>query len=251
MESIEVNDRMFDQIQGTNDLEMVDHISKKRKKKLEKKIASGKFKGKKLKRKQAIVEGKRQTTFGKILKHATGGVSALGSKAGRTELKKDAKKIAGATVLLPLQPLRPAMMKGLKKEGVSVTAKTPLIDIANLYYNKVVRKHDASFEECDINNFEDNAIGTAIAVVVKGIIAFIKGVKKKKQAGVPLTKAEETINTAVETIENKVIDPAKEQGEEMAQAEVEQQIGGFVFDNKIIIIAVIAVIAFLLIRKSK
>jgi hypothetical protein len=250
MESIEVNDQMYDEIQGTNDLEMVDHISKKRKKKLEKKIAAGKFKGKKLARKQAIVSGKKQTTFGKILKVATGGASALGSKAGRTSLKQDAKKIAGATVLLPLQPLRPVMMKGLQKEGVSVSSKTPLVDIANLYYNKVVRKHDSSLEECDINNFEDNVIGEAIGVVVKGIIAFIKGVKKKKKAGVPLTKTEEEINTTVEKIESKVIEPAQEQASEMAQTEVEQKIGGFVFDNKIIILIVIAAVVFFLIRKK-
>jgi hypothetical protein len=220
LESVELPPDSFDEIQGTNDLEMIDNVTKKRKAKLTKKIAAGKFKGKKLAKKKGIVAGTRMTTFGKIAGVATGGASLLASKAGRKTAKKIGKAVIGSTVLLPLQPLRPVMIKGLKKEGVSASIKTPIIDLANLFYKNVVRKNNSSFEEIDLNNLSDydgDNFAVAISAVVSGIIAFIKGVKKKKASGAPLSKAEETIAEGTEAVEAKI--------EESAEDEAASQIG--------------------------
>jgi hypothetical protein len=222
MESLELNDYDYNNIQGTNDLEMIDNISKRRKKKLEKKIAAGKFKGKKLARKKAIASGKKMTLFGKIAGVATGGASLMASKAGRAAAKKGVKAIAGMTVLLPLQPLRPMMVKRLKKEGVSVSNKTALIDLANLFYNKVVRKKDSSFEEIDLNNisdYDDHVVGAAIGAVVSGILAFIKGIKKKKKAGEKLDAGDELIEAGVAVIEKQI---EEKQGEPITDEPVDE-----------------------------
>jgi hypothetical protein len=214
LESVELPSDYYDEIQGTNDLEMIDNVTKKRKAKLTKKIAAGKFKGKKLAKKKGIVAGTRMTTFGKIAGVATGGASLLASKAGRKTAKKIAKVVVGSTVLLPLQPLRGVMIKGLKKEGVNASKTTPIIDLANLFYKHVVRKNNSSFEEIDLNNLSDydgDNFVVSISAIVSGIIAFIKGVKKKKASGTPLTKAEEIIVEGTEAVEAKIEESAKDE----------------------------------------
>ncbi|MFA7302012.1 MAG: hypothetical protein WC069_06900 [Candidatus Shapirobacteria bacterium] len=228
MESIELNSYDYEQVQGTNDLEMIDNISKRRKAKLEKKIKAGKFSGKKLKRKQGIVAGTRLTTFGKIAGVATGGASLAASKAGRVQLKKAAKKagditkgVAGATVLLPLVPLRPMMIKALNKEGIVATKRTSTVDLANRFYKNIVRKGNPSFEEIDLNNIEsydDNVIGTAIAAVVSGIIAFVKGIKKRKASGEKLNATDELIEAGVAAIESGI---AAKEGETVTDEPVD------------------------------
>jgi hypothetical protein len=212
-ESLEVSPDMYDSIQGTNDLDLIDNVTKKRKAKIAKKIAAGKFKGKKLAKKAGIVAGTRMTTFGKIAGVATGGASLVASKAGRKTAKKIGKIVVGSTVLLPLQPLKPMMVKALKKQGVSASLKTPLIDVANLFYKNVVRKNNSSFEDIDLNNLDlqdDHVIGAAIGAVVSGIIAFVKGIKKKKASGEKLNLGEELIETETAVIEAQI---ASKEGE--------------------------------------
>ncbi len=264
MEFLAVNQETFDKIQGVNDLNAVrkvvsnfeeeNHISKKRKAKLEKKIAAGKFKGKKLKRKQAIVEGKRQTIAGKILGVATGGLSKLTTKAGRTEAKKGAKVVgnvlAAGTILAPVMPLMPMMKRALKKKGVT-PPKMP-IDVLNAFYKNVVKggsNYDGHLPNIDLLEIESDHLAPAVGAVVSAVLAFVKLIKKKKNSGETLTKIEETIANGTEQIETEL--------EEKAKTEVAEQVGSrLLFDKKtqtiiIIVIVIIIGIAVYIARKKQ
>lgn len=251
MEYLEVSPQMYDNIQGTNDLDMVaDHISAKRKKKLQKKITAGKFKGKRLKKKQAIVAGTRQTLGGRLLGVATGGLSKLTTKAGRTEVKKAGKiavKIAENIALLPLLPLLPMMKKTLKQKGVR-TGNTPL-EITNAFYTNVVKKTDHLNPDIDLLEIDSkDHLAVAIGAVVSAIIAFVKGIKKKKASGETLSKIEQTIATGTDIAE-KVLN-------EKAQTETATTVGSkLLFDRKtqfliIGIIAAVVIIAVIIARKK-
>lgn len=230
MEFMEVNPQSFDNIQSFSDLETAgrtDNVTKV---------------GKLL----------RKVGKSKVLAVATGGASKLASKKGRQEVKKVASKVGktiiGTSVLLPLQPLRPVMIKGLKKEGVKADNKMQLVDLANLFYKHVVRKQDKSFEEIDINNLDDHAVGAALGAIVTGIISFIKKIKSKKKAGEALTKMEEVIAEGTEEVETQIESGAKE--------EIAQQVGTSLLFNKktqmivVGVIVVIIIIAVVIARKK-
>lgn len=228
---MEVTPESFENIQSFNDLETIgrtDNVTKV---------------GKLL----------RKVGKSKVLAVATGGASKLASKKGRQEVKKVATKvgkaIVGTSVLLPLQPLRPVMIKGLKKEGIKADNKTQLVDLANLFYKHVVRKQDKSFEEIDLNNLDDHAVGAALSAVVTGIISFIKNIKKKKAEGKALTKMEEVIASGTEEVETQIETGAKE--------EVAKQVGSSLLFNKktqmiiVGVIVVIIIIAVVIARKKR
>lgn len=139
-------------------------------------------------------------------------VKGLSTKAARKAAKKTIrkarrkrviKKTAGATVLAPLQPFRGMMIRALKTKGLNYSPKTPLVDIATAYYNKVVKpsnyeplpdnwyEQDPMFYAPIEDVEEDYAIGAAITTIVGAIIGYIKEAKKKREAGAPLTAAEE------------------------------------------------------------
>lgn len=186
----------------------------------------------------------------------TGGASVIATKKGRADLKKSAKKagklakkVLKGSAFLPLFPFKAVMVKILKGKGKNVSMKTDMLDVANMFYNDIVRKHDKSFEDIDldtINTTDEHVVGTAIAAVVGGIISFIKAIKKKKAEGKKLTKIEDEVATGTEQVEAQIKSGAKE--------EAAQQVGAkLLFDRKtqIIVVTVIVVIVIIVIVMRK
>jgi hypothetical protein len=244
MQYIEVDANQFEETTSFEDMKNLeraangeDHAKGKLRKKL-KKAASSKF--------GRIAAG--------IL---TGGASVAASKKGRADLKKGAKKVGKiakkvlqASAFLPLFPLKPMLVKILKGKGKNVSMKTDMADLANMFYNTVVRKQDKSFEAIDLDEItstDEHVIGTAVAAVVGGIISFIKAIKKKKAAGQKLTKIEEDVATGTEQVEKQI--------KEGAQDEAAQSVGKkLLFDRKtqlIVVGVVVAIIAFVFVVRKK
>jgi hypothetical protein len=225
MESLEVNKDTFDNIQGTNDLEMIDNVTKKAAKKQKRKA-------------------RRKKILGGVLAVATGGVSKLATKKGRKQIGSVLKGAAGVSVLLPLVPLRGMMIKALNKEGIVATKRTSTVDLANRFYKNIVQKHDKSYDDMDINTIPPDHVAAAIGIVVTAIISFIKNIKKRKADGEKLSKAEELVAAGTEEAEAKINDSAK--------GEAATEVGtALLFDRKtqLIILAVVAVALYFMFRK--
>jgi|WetSurMetagenome_2_1015567.scaffolds.fasta_scaffold02016_9 hypothetical protein len=202
----------------------------------------------------------RKAAKSKVLAVATGGVSKLGSKAGRKEVKKAAQKVGkvisevtATTMLAPLLPLMPLMTKELKKKKVSFK-KTPL-GIAEAFYKNVVQKHSKAngFDSYDniegldslmqygLSNFEDNIVEGIVSGLVKGIIEFIKNAKKKKESGQTVSKTEEAVIEATDKVIEKATDEIKTGVKEKAAQTVGEKL---LFDRKtqLIVVGVVVLI---------
>jgi hypothetical protein len=183
---------------------------------------------------------KGKTKVGKLLTKAKKGAKKLGKAAGNL-----AKNVAGVSVLLPLQPLRPAMVAALKKKGVSVSKKTSLVDVANRFYTHVV-KASGNYDhlpEIDTTEVTSDHFAVAIGVVVEGIISFFKAAKAKKDRGEKLSKTEEIAAQGTEVATQKI--------EESVKNEAAQEIGTRVLDNgkTWLLVGGAAIGLFLLLRK--
>jgi len=215
MEAIEVDSQTFEEIEGFEDLEEVeeeafyndvDHMSKKRK---EKKAA------RKAKRKAG------KGFFGKVGKV----MKKIGAFAG------------DLTIFAPLAPLRPMMRKMLAKKGKDPGKKTHTGELAKIFYNEVVAKH-GNYEEihCDFDLEPDNIVEAAASGIIKGILEFIKGLKKKKSGGEKLSKVEAEIVSGTEKVEKQIKQGAKDE----AATQVGKRI---LFDKKTQIIIAVVIIA--------
>jgi hypothetical protein len=133
----------------------------------------------------------------------TGGLSEVG-KGG--VLNKAANKLkdftVGTTILLPLQPFKPAMKKNLEGKGISTKGLSFSKIIEKFYNENISKKKDkaSNFDEIPDgfisnhylmrttkDNFDDSdnfvaAAATALTTIVSATIKFFKENKEKKDA---------------------------------------------------------------------
>jgi hypothetical protein len=217
MQTIEVSENRFENIEGLNDIqEVADSITAGRKKRLEKKVKSGKGSKRKQAIRKELIAGTRRTLVGGIAQRV---------KESVTDPKT-----------APLVPLRPVMIVVLSKKGIKANNKTSTADLANLFYENVVRKDNKNLQHIDINELDEDYAVVALSVVVDAIISFIKSIKDKKKAGETLNKTEEVIATGTEMAEKKI--------EEGAKDEAAKNVGSkLLFDRKTQIVVIGVVIA--------
>ena len=243
MEALNVTEEQFESFEGINDFEnFEDNISKRRRARKKKKKA-----------KRLVRKKKRVARRKKIVKR----VKKTARKVGRTA-KRVAKKVGGAAkrvAFAPLLPLKAMMVAALKRTGTKVTIRTPIDRVANLFYNNVVRKQHGfeDYDELNLDSYTEDNIAPIVAGIVEAIITFVKRSKEKKQKGEKLTKVEQITVTGTETAEANLRAKAEAEAQRQIGEKVLQtggDIGGFIQDNKIMLIAVGAVIVFLMIRKK-
>ena len=145
------------------------------------------------------------------------------------------------------------MVKELNKKGFNLKRRAPIVQVADLFYNNIVRKADKSFEEIDYEmNFrgDDHAAGVAIKAIVDGIISFVKGIKKKKEDGKEkLSKVEESIAVATIQTEKRLKAKAKEEtAKEVGKKLLFDKKTQYLIAGAVVMIIVIAVIV---VRKTK
>lgn len=238
METIEVNDSLYDSIQGSNDLEVIDNVSKQAKRratKLQKKAT--KTTGKKAIR--LTKKAKRLSTKGTLLGQVAKGAGKVAKKIGKTAIQP---------ALLPLIPLKPVMKKALEKKGKKAPQK--MLDLVNAFYNEIVKQSNYDYYEnidlLDIPEGTDYA-AVAISTVVSAVLGFIKSLKKKKAEGGALTPLEDTILKGTEQTEEKIREEAK--------SEAAQTVGEkILFDKKTqmyIIIGIVAIVGIALYIQRK
>lgn len=203
-------------------------------------------------------KGKLKKALKKVGKGAlavgTGGLSLAASKKGRAKIKKGLKKVGGFLkklnpLFLPIMPLRPMMRKALAKKGKDPGKKADTSVLVKTFYNEVVAKK-GKYEEIHFDDEldADNIVSEAIGGIVKGVLEFIKGLKKKKASGEPLDATEKLIVDGTELAETKITESAKEG----AATEIGKRI---LFDRKTqliigaVIIGIIAIVWY--IRRKK
>lgn len=158
------------------------------------------------------------------------------------------RKIIGTALFIPLLPLRIVIVTTLKKKGHD-TKKMNFSEMVMTFYNEIVapaskgtfepvENTEQFYNDCKANH----AVGAAI---VTAVVSFIKALKKKKAKGEPLTAIEKNIVAKTELVEEKI--------EEKAKDEAAMTVGKrILFDKKtqkIIIIAVAALVGLLLFKK--
>jgi len=139
----------------------------------------------------------------KVLVKQDGNITSIKKVAPKKKkkgiFKKAAERVAGVTLLLPLQPFKPAMKKNLEGKGIS-TKGMSFPAILEKFFNENISKKankSSSFEEIESgyisNNYlmrtpesrlneSDNLAADAIVIIVKETIKFFKGNKDKKAA---------------------------------------------------------------------
>jgi hypothetical protein len=203
-----------------------------------------------------------------VLAVATGGASLLADKKNRQKIGKVAQKAVKLVktlakninpLLMPLMPLRPLMRNALKKAGHPVSTKINITDLANQFYQNVVKKSSmkSQFDDYpDLNSLdwetENHIVEAAISGIIKGILEFVKGVKAKKASGAKLSPTEETIAGETAKVEALLQAKAKAEVSDSAANKVGKAL---LFDKKtqFIVVGVILVIivAIILIVKKK
>lgn len=164
----------------------------------------------------------------------------------KTEATKLANKGANAALFIPLLPLRLVMVTALKKKGVS-NPPSDIGELAHMFYTRIVKGQNTySFEESKMFNTDNvdnysNIVGEeTIVLIVKEVIAYIKKIRAKKEAGQPLNAEEQAIEEIASKEEAKI-------EQEVATAEAPKN---WFKDNLPLILIVGAVIVFLVVRKK-
>lgn len=229
MEAILVNDIDFETANSLEDIEDLredvvregDHITKRRKKRLTKKVAKGGKKGKKATKK-------------------------LKKAAVRTQRRKLRKTVSlkERLIVAPLVPLRGVMERAVKKHGVDNPKVLPLAILAKEFFNRVVRKTNTYYEEIpdELCNY-DNVEPVTLTAIVSAVVTFVKGLKKKKAAGEKLTKTEELVVSGTEKVETEI--------KEKAEEEAAKEVGMKMFEGKTWIYIAAGVILLILLVRSK
>lgn len=138
-----------------------------------------------------------------------------------------------------VRPFRGAMLKGLEAAGVrGYTKNTPLPDLAKAFIKFVVKRERPDLVPPELEDtFERDTIEpVTISAIVTAIIAFIKGLKKKKEDGQPLTKSQKAIVDVAETVEDRAY--------EIADEEVSFQLGDWIRQNLALVLVGAAVLIF-------
>lgn len=187
------------------------------------------------KQRRAARKAKRAAKGGGIVKRTTKKL------IGRAKDKlKNLGQNSKYALLLPFKGL---MFAALKAKGV----KTPNNDISTIsraFFQVIIKKQPYVAS----NYEEENIDPVTISMIVKTVINFIKGLKKKKEEGEVLTGEEETILNDAEKIAEEVED-AGNALQSRTTSDGGFDIGQFMKDYGVIIFAV--VIAGFFILKGK
>ena len=176
--------------------------------------------------------GKGKGKIRKKLQEAKQKIQKVEDKA-----KAAGKAIIGKAKYAPLIPFAPMMWGILKAKGYKV-GKTDLPGLTESFYNNVVKGSNGNYED------EERTVipPAAIELAINAIIAFIKRIKEKKEAGKKLTEEEEAVldkaKDAAEKIEEAVDDESK-------PSILDKEIAGFSIKQIGIAIAVLLLLAFL------
>lgn len=180
---------------------------------------------------------------------------------GKSVVKVGAVIYEGVSFVV-LAPFKGAMKKALKSKGVPY--KDSMKDIATKFVDHVIKKNPAyehslaSFQSYEAlqnvrevedlgnlaDNYEkvDNLAPMAVAAIITAVISFFDNLKKKKESGVPMSETEETMY--------KMSQEAAKNADELIRQEQQKAVGGFVLDNKTLIIILAVVLAgFFLLRR--
>ena len=151
--------------------------------------------------------------------------------------KKIGKAVIGKAKYAPIIPFAPMMWSILKGKGYKV-GKTDLPGLTESFYNNVVKGGNGNYEDQEKLPIPPGAID----LVISTIIAFIKKIKEKKEAGKKLSEEEEAVldkaKDAAEKIEEE-LDP------EDKSSILNKEIAGFSIKQIGIAIAVLLLLAFL------
>ena len=120
-----------------------------------------------------------------------------------------------------LIPFKMVMLNMLRKKGVP-TPDQRIGKVAESFYKHIALgknyeglDFETNFEELAEQNYESYAI--AVGTIIKAVVSFFKGLKKKKDSGQPLSNDEEKALEVAEQIGEDI--------EEMEKDEVEEGIG--------------------------
>jgi len=190
-------------------------------------------------------------------------------------LHKIGKNLVEMEEMVVLAPFKGAMKHQLDKKGIKHSNK--LKDIAPKFVKHIVKGSNFENYQGDLKHYEDYEslenletleqyerywangevpnfdnlgeeegakLATDVASsIINAVVDFFKTLLKKKKDGVPMTDAE-----------NKMADLAEkgaEKANELIQQEATKSVGGFVMDNKIIIIIAVVVLGYFAFLRKK
>jgi len=122
------------------------------------------------------------------------------------KIGKGVKKIAKKAASVPFAPLLPfklAMKKILKAKGVD-TRGDSINEIVQKFYNVIIQKK-GNYEVYAYEHIAPAAIGA----IIQAVISFFKGLKKKKESGAPMSKAEEKALDYAEAATSEAVQEVK------------------------------------------
>ena len=145
-----------------------------------------------------------------------------------------------------LAVLAPVLDVGLTTKGIvppkdlAIKAEKFYNDVVLQAHNTPISKYSSVMKPTDIVSTSSDNFDTAKDAIVTGITAFIKNIKSKAEAGGSLSKVEENVLNATETVEANVKKAAKQ--------EASQQLGeNILFNPKVRLYGGIAVAVLVLI----
>ena len=142
-------------------------------------------------------------------------------KTKRVERRKKRGSLGMKLAFPLLIPFKAIMLTMLHKKGVPVPDRR-ISKVAESFYKHIAlgRNYEGldfetNFEELAESNYEGYAV--AVGTIIKTIVSFFKGLKKKKDSGQPLSNDEEKALEVAEKIGEDI--------EEIEKDEVEEGIG--------------------------
>ncbi len=145
----------------------------------------------------------------------------------KERIKKGVKAVGNAAIFAPLLPFKPAIHTAVKRTGVEPEKRLP--KLVEQFRERVLKKEKYDNEYFDYTgNYDtihsENLIDDA-GSIVKVIIDWIRGIKKKKEDGKKLTELEDKIATHAEDVEEVVREEAKDGIEEKIGEKVTSPVG--------------------------
>ena len=151
------------------------------------------------------------------------------------------------------------MLNTLNSQGIKISGRAPLADIAKSFFQNIVRRD--SFDENthfghgntmlvqdeyvylpdDVTRV-DSIDPVTITTIVTSIVKYIKTVRDRKKAGEPITPIQEKVAVLSDKVDKEV--------QAQTDAQINSEVGGFVTDNsKYLLIGAAAVLLLLIFRK--
>jgi hypothetical protein len=145
----------------------------------------------------------------------------------KERIKKGIKAVGNAAIFAPLLPFKPAIHTAVKRTGVEPEKRLP--KLVDQFKERVLKKERYDNEFFDYTGYYDqihseNLIDDA-GSIVKIIIDWVKGIKKKKDDGKKLTELEDKIATHAEDVEEVMKEGVKDDVEEKIGEKVTSPVG--------------------------